>query len=185
MTEPSVQGRMFHRRLRLLAAVMTTVFVLLAAQMSRLAIVQGADRLETAEGRLDLVRYLPTTRGRILDRNGLALAVDRPSYDIAVEYEVITGAWSLEQAARRARAEHRADWDKMSPMRRDAAVHEQLPAFQGQVEELWKAIISIGVIDQSELQRRLDAIKKDVQTTAASVWDLPPPVRPQMTTRPS
>lgn len=171
MTDPSVQGRMFHRRLRLLAAVMATVFVLLTAQMSRLAVVQGAQRLETAEGRLDLVRYLPSTRGRILDRNGLALAVDRPSYDIAVEYEVITGAWSLEQAARGARAEHRSGWAEMSPEQRDDAVQEYLPAFQKQVEELWGAIISVGRIDQSELDRRLDVIKKDVQTMAASVWE--------------
>ncbi len=53
---------MFHRRLRLLSVVMAIVFLLLAAQMSRLAIVQGAQHLDTAEGRLDLVRYLPSTQ---------------------------------------------------------------------------------------------------------------------------
>ena len=162
---------MFHRRLRLLSVVMAIVFVLLAAQTSRLTVVQGAQHLETAEGRLDLVRYLPTTRGRILDRHGLALAVDRPSYDVAVEYEVITGAWSLEQAARRARAEHRSVWNEMSPLERDIAVEEHLPAIDSQVQELWSAIMSVGGIDRPELDRRLDVIKKDVQTTAAGVWE--------------
>ncbi len=162
---------MFHRRLTLLSAVMATVLVLLVAQMSRLAVVQGAARYEVAERRLDLVRFLPTTRGRILDRNGLALATDRPSYLVAVEYEVITGAWAFEQAARQARSEDRAAWDAMSPPRRDAAVEKHLPVFEAQVEQVWSAIMTLGGIDRARLDRRLDAIKKDVQTTAAIVWD--------------
>ena len=162
---------MFHRRLTLLAVVMAVVLVLLVAQMSRLALVQGAARYEVAERRLDLVQFLPTTRGRILDRNGLALAADRPSYDVAVEYEVITGAWAFEQAAGRARSEQRDAWDTLSPAQRDAAVEKYQPDFEAKVEQLWSAIVTLGGLDRTRLDHRLDAIKKDVQTTAAIVWD--------------
>jgi len=162
---------MFHRRLTLLAGVMAFGFLLLAAQMTRLAVVQGAEHFETAERRLDLVRYLPTTRGRILDRNGVPLAVDRPSFAVAVEYEVITGAWSLQQAARVARSEIGSAWGEMSPEDRDAAVTEQLPAFEAKIDELWTVLMRVGGIDRPELDRRLDAIKKDVQTMAAVVWE--------------
>ncbi len=162
---------MFHRRLALLAAVMAGVFLLLAAQMTRLAVVQGAERYKTAERRLDLVRYMPTTRGRILDRHRLALAVDRPSFDVAVEYEVITGAWSLQEAARKARSDLRSAWDKMGPQERQAAVTERMPEFAAKVDKLWAVLLQAGRIDRTELDRRLDAIKKDVQTTAAVVWD--------------
>ena len=171
MKTAKVHGRMFHRRLTLLSAVMAGVLVLLAAQMFRLAVVQGAARYERAERRLDLVRFLPTTRGRILDRNGLTLAVDRPSYLVAVEYEVITGAWAFEQAAGRARSEDRAAWDAMSPPQRDAAVEKHLPGFEAEVQQVWSTIMTLGGLDRPGLDRRLDAIKKDVQTTAAIVWD--------------
>ncbi len=162
---------MFHRRLALLAGVMAFGFLLLAAQMMRLAVVHGAEHYETAERRLRLVQYLPTTRGRILDRNDVALAVDRPSFEVAVEYEVITGAWSLQQAARAARSEIGGSaWEEMGPEDRDAAVTERLPAFQDKVDELWTLLMRFGGIDRSELDRRLDAIKRDVKTLAAVVW---------------
>ncbi len=171
MSKARVQGSMFHRRLALLAGVMAFGFLLLAAQMTRLAVVHGAEHYQTAERRLDLVRYLPTTRGRIRDRNGLALAVDRPSFEVAVEYEVITGAWSLQEAARAARSEIGSAWAEMDPQDRAAAVTEQLPAFEADTDELWKVLMEDGGIDRTELDRRLDAIKKDVQTMAAVVWD--------------
>ncbi len=171
MSKPRVQASMFHRRLALLAGVMAFGFLLLAAQMTRLAVVHGAENYQTAERRLDLVRYLPTTRGRILDRHGLALAVDRPSFAVAIEYEVITGAWSFKEAARVARSQIGSAWAEMGPEDRNAAVTEQLPAFETQIDELWKVLMQAGGIDRTELDRRLDAIKKDVQTMAAVVWD--------------
>lgn len=162
---------MFHRRLLLLGAVAAGVTLLLTAQLTRLAVGQGAARRTTAENRLDLVRYLPTYRGRILDRKGRVLAVDRPSYDVAVDYEVITGAWALKGAAREARAANREAWAEMSPQDRDAAIEARLPAYAQRLERLWDAIMRYGGIDRTELDRRLDAIKQDVQTTAAVVWD--------------
>ncbi len=73
---------MFHRRLTLLWCIMAATALILTVQMSRLSLVQGAERRLAAEKRLDLVDYLPTTRGRILDRHGRVLAVDRPSYEV-------------------------------------------------------------------------------------------------------
>ena len=69
---------MFHRRLLLLWGGALAVAFVLTAQMTRLAVGQGRDRLAAAEKRLDLVSYLPTYRGQILDRRGRSLAVDRP-----------------------------------------------------------------------------------------------------------
>lgn len=162
---------MFHKRLVLLWCVALGVTFILTAQMTILAVGQGATRRAAAEKRLDLVSYLPTCRGRILDRQGRELAVDRPCYDVAVDYEVITGAWALKQAAREARKTHREAWASMSPQERDAAIEELLPRHQDRVERLWGAIIRHGGIDRTELDRRLDAIKQEVQTTAAVVWD--------------
>ena len=162
---------MFHRRLLLLLAIAMVVAAALGTQLWKLAVVQGADRLATAERRLNLVTYLPTYRGRILDRRGRVLVADRPGYDVAVHYEVITGAWALKRADQRARSTHRGEWAAMSPEQRESAIGEYLSEYEGQVEEVWAAVMEIGGIDRAELDRRLDAIKKEVQSTAAVVWD--------------
>jgi penicillin-binding protein 2 len=162
---------MFHRRLALLWGLAAVVTSGLAAQVTRLAVGQGAERLAAAERRLNLVTFLPTYRGRILDRHGRVLAVDRPAYDVAVDYEVITGAWAVQGAARRARSAHRAEWASMSPREREAAVAQFLPEYQQRVEELWAAVMDLGGLDRAELDLRLDAIKHEVQSTAAVVWD--------------
>lgn len=83
--------KMFHRRLTLLMAVMVCACVVLGAQTAHLTLAKGADRLATALSRLDRREFLPTTRGAIYDRNGVALAMDRASYDVAVQYGVISG----------------------------------------------------------------------------------------------
>ncbi len=162
---------MFHRRLALLWCLCVAVVVLFAAQMSKLSLAQGAAHLTVAEERLDLVTWLPTLRGRILDRQGRELAVDRPSHDVAVDYEVITGAWALRQAARAARSEHRSRWADMSSPERDAAAAARLPEFTRRTDALWAAIMEHGGIDRAELDRRVNAITHEVERTAAIVRD--------------
>jgi penicillin-binding protein 2 len=171
MAERTLQGRMFHRRLRLLGMLIAVAMLGLAAQMFRLSVVQGAEHRELAEKRLDLVRYLPTLRGPILDRRERVLAEDRPGHDLAIDYEVITGAWALQKATAEARMGNRSDWPRMDPAQRQAAVAACLPGKQAQLEELWNAVIRLGGIDRPELDRRLDAIKQKVQGIAADVWE--------------
>jgi penicillin-binding protein 2 len=172
MSQQKLQGSMFHRRLTLLWSAAAVVTLLLAAQMTKLAVGQeGQDRRAVAQRRLNLVTVLPTTRGRILDRHGRVLAVDRPSYDVAVSYDVITGAWAWEQAKSRARLAQREAWPAMSTRQREEAIAHHLPDFEAQIEKLWEAVVAKGGIDRPELERRLDAIKQQVQTMAAVVWD--------------
>jgi penicillin-binding protein 2 len=171
MSQQKLQGSMFHRRLALLWVVAAAVTLLLTGQMTKLAVGEGKDRRAAAQRRLDLVTVLPTTRGRILDRHGRVLAVDRPSYDVAVSYGVITGDWAFGEAKDRARSADREAWSAMSPQQRDEAIARHLPHFQERIDAVWEAVIAHGGIDRPELERRLDAIKQQVQTTAAAVWD--------------
>lgn len=163
---------MFHRRLVLLLVVIGIITSALGMQLFKLSIVQGAQRLAEAESRLDRRVYLPTHRGRILDRHGRILAEDRASYDIAVAYDVITGAWPNNQAARQARREIGAsDWNVMSPEQRDQAIADRLPHWEMMVEDLWAAIREHGELSELDLLQRRDAIRAEVQSMAAAVWD--------------
>jgi penicillin-binding protein 2 len=161
---------MFHRRLGLLGAGAVIATLGLSVQLSWLTVVHGAEHRAAAEKRLDLITILPTERGRILDRQGRLLAVDRPSYDVAVDYQAITGAWALKQAADEARKANHASWDAMSPLARELEVERHVPQFEARIEEVWQAVMHLGGLDRSELNRRLDAIKAEVEATAAVVW---------------
>src|SRR5690554_6934866 len=89
---------MFYRRLLLLSGIAVAVAVVLALQMARLTLVHGSERRRQAEAALQQTQLIPTIRGRILDRRGLVLAEDRPGYDVAISYEVITGEWAFSKA---------------------------------------------------------------------------------------
>lgn len=163
---------MFHRRLIGLMSVVCVLIVVLIGQMFRISVVQGAQRLLDAEAKLDRKSFLPTYRGRILDRYDRVLAEDRASYDIAVEYDVITGGWIRTQAAAQAKKElGRSKWSAMSPEAREMAIKERLSEWERCREQVWEAIMRLGGITREELQHRLDDIQRDVSSTAAYIWD--------------
>jgi penicillin-binding protein 2 len=163
---------MFHRRLVLLYGICLLIIFVLGAQLLRLAVVHGEQMRLDAEKRLDSRKFLATYRGPIFDRKGREIALDRPCYDVAVEYEVITRAWELKRALKQAREEAGAHaWDTMKPEQRDAAAKTVLPQWRAKTEALWQSICILGNIPREELDRRLNAIKQEVQTTAAEVWD--------------
>ncbi len=163
---------MFHRRLLLIAATIGLVLSGLTAQIVRLSVVEGADRRAEAESRLDRRTYLPTHRGRILDRKGRILAEDRPSYDIALSYEVITGTWALERAAAQARKEiGRLQWNTLGPEARDELIAQVLPQWKERIEALWEAMERLGGIDEDEIERRRNLIRAQLQRRSAVVWE--------------
>ena len=65
----------FHRRLIGLCLLMLAALVMLGAQVIRLTVVEGENRLARAEAHLAQTSYLPTIRGTIFDRYGRELAV--------------------------------------------------------------------------------------------------------------
>ena len=94
---------MFHRRLVLQLAVFGVAIGALVGRLGILTLAEGGERLEQAESRLVRTTWTPTVRGRILDRTGRILAMDRPSYTAAVRFDVLSGAWAERGAASAAR----------------------------------------------------------------------------------
>ncbi len=171
-TTTRARSSLFHRRLLLLFGAMVLAFGVLSLQLLRLAVAQGQERRQVAEAKLDRRTYLPTYRGRIFDRNGRLLAVDRPSYDIAIQYEVINGSWELEQATRRARRESTAArWKELTPEEQTAAIEHWLPTYEAVTDEIWAAVRRHGALSAEELAARRDAIRAEVHSLAAAVWD--------------
>lgn len=162
---------MFQRRLLLLATLGLMGLATPLAQMARLSVVKGAELRVQAEKKLVSERWLETTRGRILDRKGRVLAMDRPCFDIAVDYPVITGQWAYTRAAARARKQHRSEWAQLSPDRRDLLIQQAQAAFDAQLEAMWTRFSTIAGISRADLDERRLEVRRQVQNLALTVTE--------------
>ncbi len=162
----------FPRRLLILALTGAAIIAVFLLQMVRLSIVEGSERRAVAQAQLRSVKYLPTTRGRIIDRKNRIIAGDGAGYDLAVAYEVITGDWVRTKARQFARHEvGPSRWYEMSPHQRDQAINNHLPQFQSQLERFWNEISRTAGVDREELERHRNRIRSEVASLAAVVWD--------------
>lgn len=166
----SVIPSMFHRRLLLLLGLVVVCIGVLLGQAYRLAVVAHADMLREAESRLINESWTPTVRGRILDRKGRVLAKDEASYDVLVDYRVITEEWVYSQAARLARRNHSGAWPTLDTAAREQLISKELPAFTEQLRAMWTELaLALGTTTE-ELEARRAEIRETVQASAATVW---------------
>ncbi len=147
------------------------VMLVLFVQITKLTIVQGAEFRREAEAVLEQRTYLPTYRGQIVDREGRVLARDQASYDIALAYPVITGAWVTERAESAARTEVGGAWSEMPERDRAFVIEKHLPYFEAQRDGLLARIAQLGGIGADELDSRMNRIRRRVQRLAAEVWE--------------
>lgn len=161
---------MFQRRLLLLLAGVIAGVSVLTLQAARVTIVEGSEWLDTAEGTLVESEWTPTSRGRILDRKGRVLAQDRPSFDVMVDYRLITGEWAELEARAMARRENRADWPKLSAVERAALVDRYAVLYREQLESLWADLSDATGVARDDLEDRKAEIKAEVQSLAGHLW---------------
>lgn len=162
---------MFHRRLLVLLGLTLAGMLLLSGQLARLTLASGDELLAQAERPLVSRQWVQTQRGKILDRKGRTLAVDRPSFDIEVHYSVISGSWAYSEAARDARREHSDEWTTLSDFARDGLVREYLPARVNELEAIWDSLAALSGVERAELDERRTRIVARTQRLAASVWE--------------
>lgn len=158
----------FIRRLLLVVVAIGVGLLALAAQSARLTVLEGDKLLEEAEAKLVRETWTPTIRGRIRDRKGRVLAFDRPSFDIAVDYDVITGEWAERKAALYARRAAN-DWATLDNTQRQQRIADTIPAFRARENRTWSLIAEATGMTLSEVDaRRLD-VRDEVRQLAASV----------------
>lgn len=152
---------MFHRRLLLLAVIALLLMAALGLRATMMTMgSMHAPRKQQIEGALVHIRYSPTRRGRILDRNGVVLAEDRPGWNITVHYSVLSGEW-VKQAARRA-AQADTAWRESSDDEREALLKKYQGECARRQTEFWKRLADTAHVDVQELFERQDAIVRRV-----------------------
>ncbi len=162
---------MFHRRLLLLFVAVAVAVCVLGTQLVRLTLAQGAQRLADAERVLSSTRLLPTVRGTVYDRKGRVLAQDVPCQDIMIDYDVISGDWSYQQARKEARKTYKQQWGAISHDDREALIATIQVRYDEQLQPLWDALCTAGNISRDELEQRRHTIVRRVQMIRAAVWD--------------
>lgn len=153
---------MYHRRLLLLAGASSLALVPLTLRLGELTIVRSTDLRAAAEERLVRVRQTPTTRGTITDRKGRILAQDRPSYDIAVHYGVITGQWAQQRAGRAARRSVGARWLELSPAERRELEEIYRAAYEQHLDRAWDELSIAAGVSRTRIDEERAAIIAEV-----------------------
>lgn len=162
---------MFHRRLLLLVVVAVIVVTGLALQTARLTMGEQHRQARAAVySALEQTRFIPTVRGRILDRYGRVLAEDESAYDVAVSYSVLVGDWTYHAGLRAARQANHSDWGEMGPSEREAQAQAFQTQFEEQVDMLWQTLGGVSGVDRVELEERKDEIRRRVQREASYLW---------------
>ena len=149
---------MFHRRLALLLVVFALAMAALAARLVDLTIVEGNRRLAEAESRLIRRTWTPTVRGRILDRKGRVLAMDRPSYSVAVEYDVLSGQWARREGRRKARRVLGEAWLNADEDRRRQLETPFVERYRAHVSRMLDRVAEITRTDRADIDRRIERI---------------------------
>ncbi len=160
---------MFQRRLALLTMLGGLVMLALGMQITRLTLVEGEMWRARAEAVLEQTRLIPTVRGRIVDRHGRVLAQDKPSFDVAVAYPVISGQWAYAQARRTAARESSETWRRLTGEEREALIAQYRQPFDAQVDSMWQVLADLGHLSREDLAGRVQETRDKVERIAQSV----------------
>lgn len=82
---------MYYRRLKIFLSLIAITLLAVVSRLAYLQIVRADHYEELAEQRLiQPPRFIPTVRGRIVDRYDHLLATDEPAWGIAVDYRILS-----------------------------------------------------------------------------------------------
>jgi penicillin-binding protein 2 len=156
---------MFERRLKILLAFLASFTLLLLCRAGWLQIVQGADydRKAADAGRKPV--YLETSRGRLLDVNGMVIAEDAPCIDAAVDYRAIdfsfkeSQEWLAAQARKRLQDRNEYKGDKATRAR---LVDEEIERIKQDLQYMWVTMAKVSGQTLEQIEQTKEAIKKRV-----------------------
>lgn len=162
---------MYHRRLGLLTLAFFLPFGAVFLRVGYLTTVKADELSARAERALLRSHWTPTVRGRILDRHGRVLAQDRPSFEVRVEYEMISGEWARREAERHARERHRDVWASLDSVGRETLAQRYRPMYDAELEQMWSLLGQLLGVEAEEVERRRAGVLESVQRIAASQWE--------------
>ena len=160
--------RMFHRRLLLLVAVACAAMVVILWRVIDLTVVHGHALHVQAEEALIRSRLIPTIRGSIRDRRGRQIAYDRPCYNLAVSYSVLSGQWAYHSARRDVITQNTTQWRQLTERERFRRIVTCQTPYEQQVHGLWNTLSALSGVAPGDLEQRRSQIIGQVERLATS-----------------
>ncbi|MBA3847350.1 MAG: hypothetical protein H0X45_12015, partial [Planctomycetes bacterium] len=117
-------------RYPVLILVFAALVALLTARLFQLQVLEGEQHVVDVEESREVVELLPAMRGRILDRNGTAIADNRAAYHLGVRLAELEVGWR----SRRAATFLRLDEDRFDALVADLSL--RLPDERGDVRTI-------------------------------------------------
>ena len=171
MSAPDRPTARARKRLIFLGALALLAITGLSARLWQLTVVDGAEFLVEAEQRLDQTSWLPSIRGKIVDRLGRVMAEDVAAYDVAIHYSVIDGSWVRSRALRTARKAYgRSLWGRLSREARDSTVELCLVAEEQAKNEMLDQVAMLCDISRAQIDEKIEIIRTQVQKRADVTW---------------
>ncbi|MBN8599181.1 MAG: hypothetical protein J0L78_16025 [Planctomycetes bacterium] len=162
--------RMFHRRLLIIMGLVVAGLSLPLIQTARLTTTRHEELLRAAESRLITRQWTPSVRGNIVDRKGRILAQDRPSYDVAIDYDVLKGTWASKKAEELARS-NRVQWNELSPDERRSLVESLTGLLDARVERGMAELARLTAVERSRLDGFAQAAVREVDQLYDAIRD--------------
>ena len=163
---------MFERRMLIVGVVFAVVLGGMAARLFSLTVVMGSQQRALADSRLDRSTLLATVRGSITDRKGRVLAESVPSYDVAIFYPAINGAWVDTRAIAAAKkAAGRAAWNRLGPAEREERIEAQRQALAAELEGVLNEVAKACHMTRDELSAEMGSVRMHVEKKASAVWE--------------
>ena len=163
---------MFERRMLIVGIVFAVVLGGMAARLFSLTVVMGSQQRALADSRLDRSTLLATVRGSITDRKGRVLAESVPSYDVAIFYPAINGAWADTRAIAAAKkAAGRAAWNRLGPAEREERIQAQRQGLAAELELVLNEVATACHMTRDELSAEMGSVRMHVEKKASAVWE--------------
>jgi len=162
---------MFRKRLTAFWVILSVLALIIIARLAQIQVAEADEYRLLAERILTRpVRYLPATRGSILDRQGRPLLSDEPTSDLCVHYAVLAEDEAyLRHLAGRLR--RRGEFpDSMTTA-------EIVAELQTRIQQMWERLSELSGVPISEFVERANAIRARVTRIREQVQAATPTIR--------
>jgi cell division protein FtsI/penicillin-binding protein 2 len=173
---------MFERRLKIFLAIVACVACVLVVRAAQVQVLEKEHWQTEAARTRQRTQLVETFRGKILDCNGEALAVDEPCVDAVVDYRAVavdhgdaeqrkpSDNWLIEIARQRLKSRPGSKYLSVKPDQQKLMRDAEVRAVRANLEAMWAELAKVSGKSRDEIDETRTAIVDRVQQRRRYVW---------------
>src|SRR5688500_3673010 len=165
---------MFERRLKMFLVVLFFMTLVLVGRAMQLQVFGREYWRERAGEVMRRSSMVETTRGRILDRQGRPVAVDKPCIDACVDYRAIVTPpdekWVTNVARRRLLNQRGGEYRAAPAARRRELLETEVERVKHDLQQMWQHLANVSGKTIDEIEDVRGQITRKVQMRRRYVW---------------